>query len=94
VVQYTNTENAGAATPESAWVTIGEVNYDGSSGNALRHEYAFPAVTARAVRVIAPEGAALDEIEIYGGNSAVHKLEINTTGAAVNLAGMRLESGH
>ena len=79
-VQYTTTPNPSASTPDSAWVTIGSINYTGPSGALLslpsrRHRFNFAAVDATGVRLICPgngigSGACIDELELYSNTFA------------------------
>ncbi|MES2571144.1 MAG: hypothetical protein V4710_13940, partial [Verrucomicrobiota bacterium] len=74
-VQYTTTPNPGATTPDSAWLTIGSINYTGSGSSlfsvpSLRHRFNFAPVDATGVRLICPgngigSGACIDELELY-----------------------------
>ena len=70
-VQYTNVAAPNAATPDTSWTTIGQLDYQTAvapiASPALRHLYSFTPVTATAVRIIAPAAVAIDEIEIYQG---------------------------
>jgi hypothetical protein len=72
-IQYTNAPNPNVSTHNSLWTTFGELFY--SQGNPtnphLRHLYEFPAVMATGIRIIAPTGAAIDEIELYGPASVM-----------------------
>ena len=79
-VQYTTTPNPSAATPESAWVTVGSINYTGPSGTLFslpsrRHRFNFAPVDATGVRLICPgsgvgSGACVDELELYANSLA------------------------
>ena len=77
-VQYTTTPNPSAATPDSAWTTIGSITYSGPSGALLslpsrRHRFDFAAVNATGVRLICPgngigSGTCIDELELYSNS--------------------------
>lgn len=66
-LQFTTQASPGAATPDDAWTTIGEIIYEENSPSApaLRHRFNFTAVSTTGIRIIAPTGVAIDEIEIY-----------------------------
>ncbi|HMO51042.1 MAG TPA: choice-of-anchor D domain-containing protein [Kiritimatiellia bacterium] len=69
-LQFTTTPNPNAATPDSAWQTLGSITYPGNvSTPSRRNMYAFPDVWATGVRLkILSSGSpvAIDQIEIYG----------------------------
>ncbi|MEZ5323486.1 MAG: hypothetical protein R3F19_00245 [Verrucomicrobiales bacterium] len=67
ILQFTTQADPDAATPDDAWTTIGEIIYEANSpaSPALRHRFNFTAVSTTGIRIIAPTGAAIDEIEIY-----------------------------
>ncbi len=71
-VQFTTAANPDAATPDEAWMDIGNVIYAPGSPPAphLRHRFNFTAIEATGIRLITPGngiggGAAIDEIEVY-----------------------------
>jgi fibronectin-binding autotransporter adhesin len=73
-VQYTNVASPDASTPDASWTTLGLLDYQTAGGisfstPSLRHLFSFPAITATGLRLIAPSGAAIDELEIYLGQS-------------------------
>ena len=72
-IQYTTTPNPTAATPDTAWVTIGTITQGAGDAGAFaasrRHAFNFAPVNATGVRIIAPgssfgSGAAIDELEL------------------------------
>lgn len=69
LLQYTTTVNPDGSTPDSAWITIEEINYgpgflDGE--RHLRHLYEFDAVSATGIRlVVSNNNIAIDELEAY-----------------------------
>jgi hypothetical protein len=66
-LQYTTVASPGASTPDASWTTIGVINVGGSFAlPSQRHVYEFAAVTATGLRIITPDGACIDELEIYG----------------------------
>ncbi|MBI4584314.1 MAG: hypothetical protein HY717_09865 [Planctomycetes bacterium] len=79
VLQYTQVASPSAATPDSDWTAIGELNYNcvfPDSTPWLRHRYNFPPIEATGVRLLVPAtglpaGTAIDEIEIYAASGAV-----------------------
>ena len=65
-VQFTTVPNPTAATPDASWSLIGTLTIDGSIPSpSRRHVYEFAAVNATGIRVLTPDGACLDELEIY-----------------------------
>ena len=65
-VQYTSVASPTASTPDTSWTTIGVINIDGSFAlPSQRHIYEFAAVTATGLRILTPNGACIDELEIY-----------------------------
>lgn len=74
-LQYTTTPSPTAATPDSAWTTVGTLNYSAAGGTLFsfpsrRHRFDFPAVQATGVRLVTPgdgitSGACIDELELY-----------------------------
>lgn len=66
-LQFTTQANPDADTADEAWTTIGEIIYEAAfpAAPALRHRFNFTAISASGIRIIAPTGAAIDEIEIY-----------------------------
>ncbi len=65
-VQYTSVASPTASTPDASWTTIGVINIDGSFAlPSQRHVYEFAAVTATGLRILTPNGACIDELEIY-----------------------------
>ncbi len=69
-LQYTTVASPNTTTPDASWTTIGILDYQSAGGSkfttpSLRHLYGFPAVTATGIRLIAPNGAAIDELELY-----------------------------
>ena len=78
-LQFTTVANPDEATDDADWTTIGEFNYKfsndiepgGEFTSHLRHEYVVAtagggAISATAIRMIQPNGNAIDEIEVYG----------------------------
>ncbi len=65
-VQYTTVASPTELTPEASWTTIGVINVDGSFVlPSQRHVYEFASVTATGLRILTPDGACIDELEIY-----------------------------
>ncbi|MDB6174306.1 MAG: hypothetical protein JWL59_3617 [Chthoniobacteraceae bacterium] len=74
-VQYTTTPNPSASTPDSAWTTVGSINYGAQTGPlfsapSLRHRFNFTPVSATGIRLICPgngigDGSCVDELELY-----------------------------
>ena len=89
LVQYTqdNMDPADDWSIDSAlWITLGTAEAHLTDGfDALRHAYRFPAVEARAVRVLTQLGAAIDEIELAGGGGpgpvVFHRGDPNSDGS-------------
>jgi hypothetical protein len=66
LVQYTTTANPNGTTSDGAWTTIGTILVDGSIPSpSLRHVYEFAPVNATGIRLRTPDGACIDELEIY-----------------------------
>ena len=78
-LQVTTVANPDENTADADWVTIGEFNYKFSDDTEpggdftayLRHEYNVTttgggAISATGVRILSPNGTAIDEIEVYG----------------------------
>ncbi len=71
-VQYTTSPNPSAATPSTAWTTIGILTYGAAvpptfNLPSLRHRYRFPTVAATGLRLIcSTSGICIDELELYG----------------------------
>jgi len=66
-VQYTIAVKPGKDTPDADWKTIGSVTYDEATKSPhLRNKYRFSEpVTATAIRLLVPNGACIDELEVY-----------------------------
>lgn len=75
-IQYTAAANPGAATPDSAWTTLGTLAVDDVLGSpALRHLIEFPSIDATGIRIVMPDngttaGRCIDELEVYGPRAA------------------------
>ncbi|MCA9168826.1 MAG: hypothetical protein KDB23_14225, partial [Planctomycetales bacterium] len=84
-LQYTTVANPNANTPNSQWMTFGQLNYvPGSPANPhLRHLYGFESIMATGVRIIAPEGAAIDEIELYSPSNQNITQDVTRPGDSV-----------
>ncbi|MBS0657334.1 MAG: choice-of-anchor D domain-containing protein [Verrucomicrobia bacterium] len=72
LVQYTTVASPDASTPDASWTTIGLLDYQSAGGAnfatpSRRHLFSFPAVTATGVRILTPNLAAIDELELYLG---------------------------
>lgn len=66
-LQYTDVADPDESTPDEDWTTIGVILYgpgDPASPHQ-RHRFNFAGVSATGVRILTPEGAAIDELEIY-----------------------------
>lgn len=65
-LQYTTVPSPNETTPDADWAPLGLVHYDPADPDArLRHVYEFTPVLATGIRIIAPTGNAIDEIEVY-----------------------------
>lgn len=69
-VQFTTVANPTSSTPDVSWTTIGSFTVEGTAipSPSLRHVYEFAAVSATGLRVLTPNGACIDELEIYAGS--------------------------
>jgi len=72
-LQYTTVLNPDGTTPDSAWTTIGILDYSAlfPTSPSTRHQWGFAPVQATALRLITPgnginTGAAIDEFEVFG----------------------------
>ena len=71
LVQYTTTANPNGATADSAWTTIGTILVDASIPSpSLRHVYEFTPINATGIRLRTPDGACIDELEVYAPEPA------------------------
>jgi hypothetical protein len=74
-LQYTTVPNPDAATPDSAWVTLGSVDNPGTLPSpALRHRFSFTPVAATGFRIKTDTASfpiGIDEIELYDYDPAV-----------------------
>ena len=94
--QFTTAPNPDATTPDTAWITLGVVNYSTLPTTGLfslparRHLWSFAEVQATGfrVKIVAPAGAAslvaLDELELYDNNS--HELNAPTVTPPANVS--------
>ncbi|MFT4548970.1 MAG: hypothetical protein ACI9MB_002940 [Verrucomicrobiales bacterium] len=66
-LQITGVANPDETTPDADWTTIGAIVYEnGSPENPhLRHRFNFGVVMATGIRLLTPDGAAIDEFEVY-----------------------------
>jgi len=66
-LQTTDVANPDETTPEGSWITIAKIVYaEGTPANPhLRHRFNFSLVTATGIRLLTPDGAAIDEFEVY-----------------------------
>lgn len=65
-VQSTTVLNPTASTPDGSWTTIGTITMNAGIGSpASRHLLEFAPVNAAGIRIICPNGACVDELEIY-----------------------------
>ncbi|MEZ5303280.1 MAG: lamin tail domain-containing protein [Verrucomicrobiales bacterium] len=100
-LQYTQVANPTEATPDGSWTTIGTLDYQAAGGANYafphrRHLFSFDEVSATGVRLLAPDGAAIDEIELYasvapgapdlGGGGLAYAGEGGAMNEFVNLA--------
>lgn len=83
-VQFTNVANPDASTPDTAWTTLGQLDYQSATDAPFaipsqRHLFRFPAVVATGLRIVVDAGfasfIALDEVEIYRGAPALRVIE-------------------
>lgn len=92
ILEYSTDVNVLANPSGATWNTLAEVNYPSSLGimagsllsdTAARHRYNFDSITATAVRIRTPDGAAIDELELFAGkvNAAGPASGIVTTAA-------------
>ena len=66
-IQYTTIASPNMATPEASWTTIGVINVNTSLPlPSQRHVFEFAPVNATGIRVLTPDGACIDEIELHG----------------------------
>ena len=78
-LQFTTVSNPDETTDDADWTTIGEFNYKFSNDDEpggeftshLRHEYVVAtagggSISATGIRILQPNGNAIDEIEVYG----------------------------
>lgn len=66
-LQFTTVANPDETTIDGDWTTIGTILYEaGSPANPhLRHRFNFGVVMATGIRMLTPDGAAIDEFEVY-----------------------------
>lgn len=66
-LQITDVANPDETTPGENWKTIAKIVYaEGTPANPhLRHRFNFGVVTATGIRLLTPDGAAIDEFEVY-----------------------------
>ena len=66
-IQYTTVANPTQTTPDSSWTTIGVINVSTALPlPSQRHVFEFAPVTATGIRMLTPDGACIDELELYG----------------------------
>jgi len=91
-LQYTTAPNPDASTPAAAWVPIGSVTHIAGDAGALspsrRHAYNFAPVSATGMRLLTPNGAAIDELEFAPFAAAPLTLQMTsgTMTQATNIA--------
>ncbi|MDA0814033.1 MAG: hypothetical protein O3C21_16785 [Verrucomicrobia bacterium] len=88
-VQVTETPDPDVDTPDEDWKTLGSLEISSSSfPDTYRHLYTLDsAVPATGLRVVTPgPGTCIDEIEVYGGGSALQLVVEGGTFAPNNLA--------
>jgi len=66
-LQVTEVASPDDSTPDGDWKTIGTINYTEASPENpnLRHRFNFGLVTATGIRLLTPDGAEIDEFEVY-----------------------------
>ena len=66
-VQLTDVAEPDETTADGDWVTVGEITYE--AGNPqdphLRHRFNIVEQAATGIRLLTPDGAAIDELEVY-----------------------------
>lgn len=67
ILQYTTVLSPDAFTSDADWITIGSVTYDGlfPTDPSVRHLWGFTPVRATGFRLLTPNGAAIDEFEVF-----------------------------
>ena len=67
VLQYTDVPNVNEHVEDEVWVTIGEIVYDENApaDPHLRHRFNISDVQVTGLRLLTPDGAAIDELEVY-----------------------------
>jgi hypothetical protein len=67
LLQVTEVANPDEATPDGDWKTIATIKYTETSPENpnLRHRFNLGLVTATGIRLLTPDGAAIDEFEVY-----------------------------
>ncbi len=67
LLQITEVANPDETTADGDWTTIGTIVYEAGSPEDphLRHRFNFGVVMATGIRLLTPEGAAIDEFEAY-----------------------------
>ncbi len=66
-VQVTTAADPDETTPDVEWSTIGRILYElgDPEDPHLRHRFNITAVMATGIRLLTPDGAAIDELEVY-----------------------------
>lgn len=66
-LQFTDVAEPDETTPDGDWTTIGTILYEAGdpADPHLRHRFNFGAKMATGIRLLTPDGAAIDELEVY-----------------------------
>ena len=66
-LQFTDVANPDETTPEGSWTTIGTISYAAGApvDGHVRHRFNFGEVSATGIRLLTPDGAVIDELEVY-----------------------------
>lgn len=95
-LQYTTVANPNELTPDSAWITIGTLDYGtlGLTNPSARHEWGFDAVQATGFRLFVPgdginSGGAIDEFEVFGAAILPEPATMSLLGLGALLLGRR-----
>jgi hypothetical protein len=66
-LQFTEVVDPDETTPDENWTTIGKILYeaDNPAKSHERHRFNFGTKEATGIRLLTPDGAAIDELEVY-----------------------------
>ena len=95
-LQYTTADNPNALTPDSAWITIGTLDYTNLvlANKSARHLWGIDPVIATGLRLIVPgnginTGNAIDEFEVFGVSIIPEPATMSLLGLAALAMGRR-----